>query len=198
MIPLELLEEAYRQGIFPMADPEDGLGWFSPDPRTVIELDRFHISRRLARTIRAGKFTMTADRDFEGVMHGCAEERPDREGTWISEEIIEAFVALHRLGKAHSVEAYHDGRLAGGIYGVSLGGAFMGESMFTRVRDASKVSLAFLVERLRERGYVLFDVQYTTPHLKRFGAVEISRRDYLRRLEKALRMDCSFIETPNG
>ena len=198
MIPPELLEEAYRQGIFPMADPEDGLGWFSPDPRTVIELDRFHISRRLARTIRAGKFTMTADRDFEGVMHGCAEERPDREGTWISEEIIEAYVALFRLGKAHSVEAYHDGRLAGGIYGVSLGGAFMGESMFTRVRDASKVCLVFLVERLRERGYVLFDVQYTTPHLKRFGAVEISRRDYLRRLEKALRMDCSFIETPNG
>ena len=128
------------------------------------------------------------DRDFDGVVRGCA----DREETWINEEIVAAYSALHRLGKAHSVEAYYEETLAGGIYGVSLGGAFMGESMFTIVRDASKVCLAFLVGRLKERGYLLFDVQFTTPHLKRFGAVEISRREYLRRLEKALVLPCGF------
>jgi leucyl/phenylalanyl-tRNA--protein transferase len=184
----ELLEEAYRQGIFPMADEDGRIRWYSPDPRTIIELDRFHISQRLGRTIRSKKFEITIDRDFDGVIRGCA----DREETWISEEIVAAYSALNRLGKAHSVEAYYDGNLAGGIYGVSLGGAFMGESMFTIVRDASKVGLAFLVGRLKERGYVLFDVQFTTPHLERFGAVEISRREYLRRLEKALRLSCRF------
>jgi leucyl/phenylalanyl-tRNA--protein transferase len=184
----ELLEEAYRQGIFPMADEDGRIRWYSPDPRTIIELDRFHISQRLGRTIRSKKFEITIDRDFDGVIRGCA----DREETWISEEIVAAYSALNRLGKAHSVEAYYDGNLAGGIYGVSLGGAFMGESMFTIVRDASKVGLAFLVGRLKERGYVLFDVQFTTPHLERFGAVEISRREYLRRLEKALALPCRF------
>lgn len=184
----ELLEEAYRQGIFPMADEDGSIHWFSPDPRTIIELDRFHIPRRLAQTIRGEKFEMALDRDFEGVVRGCA-NRPE---TWISEEIAAAYTALHRIGIAHSVEAYYEGKLAGGIYGVSLGGAFMGESMFTIVRDASKVCLAFLVERLKERGYTLFDVQFTTPHLKRFGAVEIPRGEYLRRLEKALSLDCRF------
>jgi len=128
------------------------------------------------------------DRDFDGVVRGCA----DREETWINEEIVAAYMRLHHIGKAHSVEAYFEGKLAGGIYGVSLGGAFMGESMFTIVRDASKVCLAFLVGRLKERGYLLFDVQFTTPHLKRFGAVEISRREYLRRLDKALVLPCGF------
>ncbi|HTN43102.1 MAG TPA: leucyl/phenylalanyl-tRNA--protein transferase [Nitrospiria bacterium] len=187
-IPPELLEEAYRQGIFPMADEGGRIRWYSPDPRTIIDLDRFHISRRLARTIRSKKFEITVDRDFERVMRSCA----NREETWISDEIVAAYSALHRLGKAHSIEAYYEGKLAGGIYGVSLGGAFMGESMFTIVRDASKVSLAFLVGRLKERGYALFDVQFTTPHLKRFGAVEIPRREYLRRLEKALALPCRF------
>jgi len=187
-IPPELLEEAYRQGIFPMADEDGLIHWYSPDPRTIIELDRFHIQRRLAQTIRGEKFGIAVDRDFEGVVRGCA-NRPE---TWINEEIAAAYTALHRIGKAHSVEAYYEGSLAGGIYGVSLGGAFMGESMFTNVRDASKVCLAYLVERLNERGYVLFDVQFTTPHLKRFGAVEIPRGEYRMRLQKALRLSCRF------
>jgi leucyl/phenylalanyl-tRNA--protein transferase len=187
-IPPELLEEAYRQGIFPMADDDGLVHWYSPDPRTIIEPDRFHIPRRLAQTIRAKKFELVVDRDFEGVVRGCA----GRKETWINEEIAAAYTALYRIGKAHSVEAYYDGKLAGGIYGVSLGGAFMGESMFTIVRDASKVCLAFLVKRLKERGYTLFDVQFTTPHLKRFGAVEIPRGEYLMRLQKALRLSCRF------
>ena len=171
-----------------MADEDGGIRWYSPDPRTIIDLDRFHISRRLGRTIRSKKFEIAMDRDFDGVVRGCA----DREETWINEEIVAAYMRLHHIGKAHSVEAYFEGKLAGGIYGVSLGGAFMGESMFTIVRDASKVCLAFLVGRLKERGYLLFDVQFTTPHLKRFGAVEISRREYLRRLDKALVLPCGF------
>jgi leucyl/phenylalanyl-tRNA---protein transferase len=187
-IPPELLVEAYRQGIFPMADEDGLIHWYSPDPRTIIQLDRFHVPRRLAQTIRSGKFEMATDRDFEGVLRGCA----DREETWISGEITAAYSALHRIGKAHSIEAYYDGILAGGIYGVSLGGAFMGESMFTRVRDASKVCLAFLVDRLKARGYALFDVQFTTPHLIRFGATEIPRKEYLERLRKALRQTCRF------
>jgi leucyl/phenylalanyl-tRNA---protein transferase len=187
-IPPELLEEAYRQGIFPMADEDGQIRWYSPDPRTVILLDRFHVPRRLAQTIRSGKFEMATDRNFGRVVRGCA----DREETWISGEIVAAYTALHRMGKAHSVEAYHGGELAGGIYGVSLGGAFMGESMFTRVRDASKVCLVFLVDRLKVRGYTLFDVQFVTPHLKRFGATEIPREEYMKRLRKALRQTCRF------
>lgn len=187
-IPPELLEEAYRQGIFPMADEDGNIDWYSPDPRTIIELERFHIPRRLAQTIRSKKFEMVVDRDFEGVVQGCA----NRKETWINEEIAAAYTALHRSGKAHSVEAYYEGKLAGGIYGVSLGGAFMGESMFTIVRDASKVCLAFLVGRLKDRSYALFDVQFTTPHLKRFGAVELPRGEYLRRLQKALKLTCRF------
>lgn len=187
-IPPELLEEAYRQGIFPMADEDGTIHWYSPDPRTIIDPDRFHIPRRLAQTIRSKKFETVIDRDFEGVVRGCA----NRNETWISKEIAAAYMALHRIGIAHSVEAYHEGKLAGGIYGVSLGGAFMGESMFTIVRDASKVCLVFLMERLKERGYTLFDVQFTTPHLKRFGAVEIPRSEYLMRLQKALKLTCRF------
>lgn len=171
-----------------MADEDGRIRWFSPDPRTIIDLCRFHISRRLSRTVRQRKFELTVNRDFDGVIRGCA----SRKETWINEEIVGAYSAMHRLGKAHSVEAYCEGKLAGGIYGVSLGGAFMGESMFTIVRDASKVCLAFLVDRLKERGYVLFDVQFTTPHLEKFGAIEISRREYLRRLENALALSCRF------
>lgn len=187
-IPPELLEEAYRQGIFPMADEDGLIHWYSPDPRTIIELERFEIPRRLTRTIRTKKFELVVDHDFEGVVQGCA----NRDETWISEGIASAYTALYRIGKAHSVEAYDGGKLAGGIYGVSLGGAFMGESMFTRVRDASKVCLAYLVNRLKERGFTLFDVQFTTPHLKRFGAIEIPRSEYRMRLQKALRLSCRF------
>jgi len=162
--------------------------WYSPDPRGIINLDSFHLPKRLARTIRQGLFEIVINRNFEEVIRACA----SREETWISEEIIQAYIALHRLGKAHSVEAYADGALAGGLYGVALGGAFMGESMFTVQRDASKVCLAFLVERLKKRGYLLLDTQFITPHLQTFGAVEISRQEYLRCLEKALALDCRF------
>lgn len=183
----ELLEAAYRQGIFPMADG-GRIRWYSPDPRGIIDLESFHLPRRLTRTIRQGLFDISINRNFEAVIRACA----GREETWINEEIVHAYTALHRLGKAHSVEAYSEGTLAGGLYGVALGGAFMGESMFTVRRDASKVSLAFLVERLKGRGYLLLDTQFITSHLQTFGAVEISRREYLGRLEKALALDCHF------
>lgn len=188
-IPLtpELLEAAYRQGIFPMADGGE-IRWYSPDPRGIIDLESFHLPKRLARTIRRGLFEIVINRSFEGVIRACA----SREETWISEEIIQAYKALHRLGKAHSVEAYAGGALAGGLYGVALGGAFMGESMFTVQRDASKVCLAFLVERLKKRGYFLLDTQFITSHLQGFGAIEIPRPEYMRRLEKALALDCRF------
>jgi leucyl/phenylalanyl-tRNA---protein transferase len=163
--------------------------WFRPDPRAIIPLDGFHVSRSLKRRLRLGGFEIRIDTDFEGVMRACG-DRP--EGTWISEEFIEVYAALHRAGKAHSVEAWREGRLAGGCYGVALGGAFMAESMFHRETDASKVALAGLVSRLRERGFALLDVQYVTPHLASLGAVEISRREYERRLAQALKLDCRF------
>ncbi|MFY9270176.1 MAG: leucyl/phenylalanyl-tRNA--protein transferase [Candidatus Manganitrophaceae bacterium] len=184
----ELLEAAYRKGIFPMAEENGEIHWYSPDPRAIFDLERFHLPKRLARTIRQGRFEITVDHDFEGVIRACA----GREETWINEEIIAAYTALHHLGKAHSVEARFEGRLAGGLYGVALGGAFMGESMFTLIQDASKICLAFLVERLKERGYLLLDTQFITPHLQTFGAIEIPRKEYLKRLEKALRLSCRF------
>jgi leucyl/phenylalanyl-tRNA--protein transferase len=181
---------AYSHGIFPMADERSGeVLWFRPDPRAVIPLDRFHVSRSLARTIRRGVFEIRVDTDFEGVMRGCA-DRP--EGTWISERFVEVYGALHRAGKAHSVEAWRDGRLVGGAYGLALGGAFMAESMFHSETDASKVALAALTSRLRERGFILLDVQYVTPHLESLGAIEITRREYERRLERALALPCTF------
>lgn len=181
---------AYAHGIFPMADERSGeVLWFRPDPRVIIPLDGFHVSRSLARTLRRGLFEIRFDTDFEGVMRGCA-DRP--EGTWISERFVEVYAALHRAGKAHSVEAWREGRLVGGVYGLALGGAFMAESMFHRETDASKVALGALVSRLLERGFILLDVQYLTPHLEGLGAVEIPRREYERRLEQALALPCRF------
>jgi leucyl/phenylalanyl-tRNA---protein transferase len=189
-IPLtpELLISAYAGGIFPM-DVDGEICWFSPDPRTIIPLDKFHASRRLLRTCRSGPFEVLIDTAFEAVMRGCAARE---EGTWISEEIVEAYVRLHELGLAHSVETWRSGELAGGLYGISLGGAFFGESMFSRHRDASKVALVALVQHMRDRGFTLFDVQFTTPHLARFGAREIPRDEYLARLEAALQVDTRF------
>ena len=194
MPPRETLEPdlfvaAYCQGIFPMADEVDGeIGWYSPDPRAIFPLESFHVPRSLRRTIRQGIFEVRVDTAFEAVMRGCA----DRDETWISDELVRAYTALHRRGLAHSVEAWCDGELAGGLYGVSLGGAFMGESMFTRIADASKVCLVHLVERLRERGYVLLDSQLPTEHLSRFGQIVVPRAEYLRRLAAALRLQRSF------
>lgn len=185
----ELLLAAYASGAFPMAEQDGRIAWYSPDPRCVLEFERFHVPRTLRQTIRQGRFELRIDTAFEAVIDGCAARE---EGTWIDARIRAAYVRLHRDGFAHSVECWKDDALAGGLYGVALGGAFFGESMFHRVRDASKVALVALMERLRRRGYVLVDTQWCTPHLRRFGAIEIPRREYLRRLRAALRLSCSF------
>lgn len=184
-----LLLNAYAQGIFPMADEDGEIMWFSPDPRTVFDLDTFHIPRTLRQLYRQGKFELTVNRNFEGVIDACA-DRP--EGTWINADIRKAYVELHRLGFAHSVEAWQEGELAAGLYGVSICGAFFGESMFHRVTNASKIALVYLVERLRERGFSLLDTQFTTSHLKQFRCIEIPRPEYLIRLEEALKRTCRF------
>ncbi len=185
----ELLVRAYAAGAFPM-DVQGRIRWFSPDPRAIIPLEDFHASRTLMQLYRSGRFEIRMNTRFREVMEACA-DRP--EGTWISAEIIEAYVELHRLGLAHSVEAWRDGELAGGLYGVALRGAFFGESMFHRRTDASKVALVALVERMRHRGLTLLDVQFLTPHLQRFGAREIPRSTYLRRLQAALRREVDLI-----
>ena len=196
MIPIDLLVSAYASGWFPMAVGDAGIRWFSPDPRGIIPLDGFHMSRRLARVIRGGAFEVRINADFAGVIRACAEADRDDEdtGTWIDAEIIESYRALHAAGYAHSVEAWQNGRLAGGLYGVAIGGAFFGESMFHHVTDASKVALAALVERLRTRQYTLLDTQWTTGHLEQFGAIEIPRRKYLQLLAAAMEADCSFAD----
>lgn len=185
--PRELLA-AYASGVFPMPDPDEPgeLLWFSPDPRCLLPLDeRFHVSRRLAQTLRQGRFVCTIDRDFGGVMRACGRRR---EGTWINPDFLAAYGQLHRLGFAHSVEAYVSGgaALAGGVYGVAIGGAFFAESMFHRVTDAGKAALVFLVEHLRRQGFLLCDLQWLTPNLARYGACEIRRWEYLDLLARAI------------
>ncbi|HJR61235.1 MAG TPA: leucyl/phenylalanyl-tRNA--protein transferase [Vicinamibacterales bacterium] len=194
MLPVDLLVSAYASGWFPMAVGDGDIRWFSPDPRGIIPLETFHFSRRLARVIRAGGFQVHIDRSFEDVIRACAlaERDADDAGTWIDQEIFDSYCALHEAGYAHSVEAWHEGKLAGGLYGVALGGAFFGESMFHDITDASKVALVALVERLRNRGFTLLDTQWTTPHLEQFGAIEIPRARYLELLAEALELDCSF------
>jgi leucyl/phenylalanyl-tRNA--protein transferase len=191
MIEPEMLLTAYRHGTFPMAvDKRGRIGWFSPDPRAVIPLDaRFHIPHGLRRVLNQKKFEITTDTDFDTVIRECGKRR---EGTWISKGIIDSYGNLHRLGYAHSVETRLDGKLVGGLYGVALGGAFFGESMFHRATDASKVALVALVERLRANGFVLLDTQWTTPHLQQFGTYEIPRHEYLWQLEHALKLECQF------
>lgn len=195
MLPVDLLVSAYASGWFPMAVGNGEIRWFSPDPRGIIPLDTFHVPRRLARDLRRGTFDIVINRDFRAVIRACAEADRDPEdaGTWISAEIIESYCALHEAGFAHSVEAWRDGRLAGGLYGVALGGAFFGESMFHHVTNASKVALVALVERLRERGFMLLDTQWTTEHLEQFGAIEIPRTRYLRLLSQAIKLDRRFV-----
>jgi leucyl/phenylalanyl-tRNA--protein transferase len=178
-------------GIFPMGDnsnPDEPLRWYAPDPRCVFDLDNFHVPKRLARTYRQGRFEMRINSAWRRVMELCA----DRENTWITDDIYDVYTKLHHMGKAHSVEAYYDGELAGGLYGVSLGGAFMGESMFHTVTDASKIALIYLVERMKERGFVLLDCQFMTPHLRTFGAMDIPQVEYMSRLQKAIRLDVRF------
>lgn len=183
----EVLIRAYCNGIFPMVEGNRIL-WFSPEMRGLIPLDgRFHIPRRLLATLRKRPFEVRIDRDFTGTMSGCAE----RESTWIDGRIIDAYTTLHRLGIAHSIECWDDDGLQGGLYGVALGGAFFGESMFSRKTHASKVALVATVEWLRERGFVLFDTQWITDHLRQFGAYELPRDDYLIALHEALQVDAA-------
>jgi leucyl/phenylalanyl-tRNA--protein transferase len=185
----EMLESCYRAGAFPMADRYGRLQFYRSDPRAILELDSLHVSKSLGRVIRKGVYEVRVDRDFEGVIRACSRRRE----TWINEEIVRGFLALHEEGKAHSVEAYKGDELAGGLYGVTLGGAFMGESMFTRMRDASKVCFVHLVERLEERGYVLLDCQIQNDHLASLGVVEIPEHEYLKRLREALSLSRSFV-----
>ena len=187
--PASLLE-AYSHGIFPWYNSGDPILWWSPDPRAIFELSDFHIPRRLAATIRQNKFRITVDTQFRSVMEGCATER--EEGTWITDEMIDAYTELHRLGHAHSLEVWLGDELAGGIYGIAIGGFFAGESMFHRVRDASKVALISLLSRLHDRGYELFDTQIANDHTAQFGAVEIPRAEYLERLAIAVRKPVGF------
>jgi leucyl/phenylalanyl-tRNA--protein transferase len=202
--PATLLR-AYSEGVFPWFNEGDPILWWSPDPRAVIELQTthpaeskyggLHVSHRLARTIRSGRFRVTVNECFSRVMRLCGEEREG--GTWVTAEMLEAYHEMHRLGYAHSLETWYGDELAGGIYGLAIGGLFAAESMFHRVTDGSKVALAELVARLRERKYVLMDVQMKTPHTERMGAVNISRTDYLRRLRKALQIKgVSFVDSP--
>jgi leucyl/phenylalanyl-tRNA--protein transferase len=188
----EWLLDAYSHGIFPWPFSDGMLAWWSPDPRAVLELDRLHVARRLARTCRSGRFEVTCDQDFSGVIAGCG-SAPDRMGeTWITPPMLAAYEQMHRLGHAHSIEVWYEGKLAGGVYGISLGGMFAAESMFHLVRDASKVALVRMVHHLRCRGYALLDIQQLTPHTQRFGAHEIPRKRYLARLWEALELDVSF------
>lgn len=185
-----LLLNAYASGIFPMAMENGELGWFSPDPRGIIPLDDgFHVPHGLRRTLKKAPFEVRVNTAFGDVMRGCA----DRRETWIDDTIYKSYVRLHALGHAHSVETWRDGELVGGLYGVALGGAFFGESMFSRTADASKVALVALVGRLRDRGYVLLDTQWTTPHLRQFGARDIPRREYMARLRGALAVPAGFV-----
>jgi leucyl/phenylalanyl-tRNA--protein transferase len=191
---IEELVACYRRGVFPMADARDDDRVFLIDPqrRGVLPLERFHVPSRLARTVRGDRFAVTVDQDFHGVLEACAEATPGRAETWINHPIQRMYEALHRSGRAHSVECRLDGVLVGGLYGVSLGGAFFGESMFSRARDASKVALVHLAGRLIAGGYRLLDAQFLTEHLTQFGAIEISRQAYRRRLDEALAVEGDF------
>jgi leucyl/phenylalanyl-tRNA--protein transferase len=188
IIPASLLLEAYCTGIFPMALENGKIGWFSPDPRGILPLDAFHLPHGLRRVLKKNKFEIRLNTVFEEVIRACGE----RAETWISEEIVASYVNLHYLGFAHSVEAWMDEKLVGGLYGVSIYGAFFGESMFHSVTDASKVALVELVTRLNKRGFRLLDTQYVTNHLRMFGAVEIARPKYMNLLKQALALDCKF------
>lgn len=183
-----LVVQAYAQGIFPMAEPDGRIYWYAPDPRAILEHERLHVSRSLRATIAKRIYTIKMDTAFEQVMRCCAR----RSETWINEAFISAYTSVHHAGLAHSVEAWQDGALVGGLYGVALRGAFMGESMFSHAADASKVCLVALVNHLKARGYVLHDTQFLTPHLATLGVIEIPRYEYERRLALALRLHCTW------
>lgn len=193
--PDELLE-CYARGVFPMADSRDDPRIFllDPDERGIIPLESLHVSKSLRKTLRKEPFEIRTNHDFLGTVTLCAEETPERDNTWINEGIVMLYSYLHEMGHAHSVECYEDDALIGGLYGVSLGGAFFGESMFSRRTDASKIALVSLVERLSARGYALLDTQFMTDHLRSLGGIEISRAEYQTRLKTALTLNCKFDE----
>ena len=194
----ELLLRAYAAGIFPMAESRNGTNifWVDPEVRTILPFADFRVPRSLRKTVRRGPFEVRYDTAFARVIQACAEVTPARRDTWINDEIIAAYSALHELGHAHSVECWRGGKLVGGLYGVALGGAFCGESMFSRYTDASKVALVHLVARLKLGGFTLLDVQFVTDHLRRFGVAEIPARQYLRRLGEALEVSAAFPSNP--
>jgi leucyl/phenylalanyl-tRNA--protein transferase len=190
----ETLLKAYAAGIFPMAETADdpALYWIDPDVRGILPLDGFHVPQRLGRTVRAGKFSIRVDHDFDAVLKACADPTHGREVTWINSRIAELYRSLHAMGRCHSVEAWQDDKLAGGLYGVRLGAAFFGESMFSKARDASKVALVHLVARLKAGGFSLLDAQFANKHLDQFGLIEIERDDYHKRLNAALGETADF------
>ena len=196
MLPLtpDLVLCAYAIGLFPMANDryDPTVHWIEPRRRGIVPLEAFHVPRSLRKVIRQGRFEVRTDTAFDAVIEACAEERPERPRTWLNDELIAIYGELHRRGNAHSVECWRDGALVGGLYGVSMGAAFFGESMFSRERDASKVALAALVERLRAGGYRLLDTQFVTDHLRRFGVVEVSRETYRLLLREALAVQATF------
>ncbi len=189
MISPNILLGAYSMGYFPMADDDKTISWYSPDPRTIVPLDSYNIPRSTKQLIKQEMFKIEIDVRFEAVIRGCA----DRKDTWISEEIIESYMELHRLGYAHSVESIDPERLAGGLYGVALGTAFFGESMFSLKSGASKIALAFLIKHLSENGFTLLDTQYMTPHLQTFGAIEIPKKKYIQLLHEAMTKKAVFV-----
>src|SRR6184192_585709 len=188
MIPPELLLQGYRLGVFPIAMDDGTIEWFSPDPRAILPLDNFHVPHALRRVLRKKVFEIKIDNRFSKVIEACAA----REDTWINREITESYTRLHELGYAHSVEAWSKNKLVGGLYGVAIGGAFFGESMFHHITDASKIALVALVEHLRAKKFALLDTQWLTPHLQQFGGIEISRDYYLRLLRKAVELPREF------
>ena len=189
MIDPDLLLEGYRLGVFPMAMNDNVIEWFSPDPRAILPLENFHVPHALRRLVTRKPFEVTINKAFPAVIQACAE----RKNTWINREIIDSYARLNELGHAHSVEAWKENNLAGGLYGVAVGGAFFGESMFHRVTDASKIALVALVERLRARKFVLLDTQWLTPHLQQFGGIQISRSHYMRLLRRAVDLPRRFL-----
>ena len=196
----EILLRAYAVGLFPMAERHDDatLYWIDPEKRGILPLDKFHIPKRLRRTVRRNKFDVRSDTAFEQVIRCCAVPASDRDETWINDEIVRLYMDLHELGRAHSVECWHQDDLVGGLYGVSIGGAFFGESMFSRETDASKVALVHLVARLRKGGFRLLDTQFVTRHLSQFGAVEIHRSGYRQLLSSALDVQATFYSVLDG
>ena len=195
-ITSDLLVSAYSQGIFPMADDSGEVHWFQPDPRGIIPLDRFRVPASLSRRVRSGRFKITVDTCFEEVMRECSLARSEDNGSWMTEQLLGAYCDLHDRGAAHSLEAWRDGRLVGGVYGVHLGGAFFGESMFSRPKiggtDASKVCLVHLVERLRDSGFLLLDTQLVNDHIARLGGIEVDSAEYDRRLIEAVARTSEF------